>query len=73
MINILLLKNLISQRPARLKQINLASKGDTADFVKKTYFNDKLESLNKKVTSDKTKHILIENKLKKLQIFESRI
>ena len=50
--------------PTRLKQTNLVNKGDTADFVKKSYFNHKLESLNK-VFPDKTKHILIDNKLKK--------
>ena len=32
---------------ARLKQANLATKGDIADFVKKTNFNDKIKNLNK--------------------------
>ena len=31
-------------------------------FVEKTDFDDKLNSLNKKVTSKKTKHALVENK-----------
>ena len=30
-----------------------------ADFVKKTDFDEKLKSYNKKVTSNKTKHVLI--------------
>ena len=49
---------------ARLAQADLASKSDIADFVKKTDFDDKLWNLNKKVTSNKTKHLLLENELK---------
>ena len=41
MINTLLLKNLISLQHIRLKQANLASKRDIADFVNKTDFDDK--------------------------------
>ena len=44
---------------ARLKQANLASKtgiSDVTDFVKKRDFDDKLKILNKKVTSNKTRH-----------------
>ena len=41
---------------ARLAQANLVTKNDIATFVKKTDFNDKLKNLNKKVTSNKTKH-----------------
>ena len=33
---------------ARMAQANLASKNDIANFVKKTYFDDKLNNLNKK-------------------------
>ena len=40
----------------RLKQANLIPKGDISDFVKKTDFDDKLKKLNKKVTSNKSKH-----------------
>ena len=49
MLNILLLKNLISENFALiLAQANLASKNDAANFVKKkTDFDDKLKSLNK--------------------------
>ena len=42
---------------ARLAQANLASKNDIANFVKKTDFDEKLKNLNKKVTSNKTKHV----------------
>ena len=49
---------------ARLAQINLASKSDVANFVKKTDFDDKLKNLNKKVISNKSKHLLAENEFK---------
>ena len=45
----------------RLAQANLASKNDKANFVKKADFNDKLKILNKEITSNTTKHALIEN------------
>ena len=50
----------------RLAQLNLTSKNDIGDFVKKTDFDDKLKNLNKNVTSNKTKHRLVENKLNEL-------
>ena len=46
---------------ARLAQANL---------VTKTHFNTKLSSLNKRVTKNKTKHLLVENELKKLKAFD---
>ena len=51
---------------ARLKQANLARKNDIADFVKKMDFDDKLKNLNKKYTSNKTKHVLVENELNEI-------
>ena len=42
---------------ARLKQ---------ADLVTKTDFDDKLKSLNQKINSNKSKHLQVENQLKKL-------
>ena len=48
---------------ARLAQAKLRTKADIADFVKKTDFGDKLEILNRKVTSIKTKHIEAEKKI----------
>ena len=47
---------------ARLAQANLITKTD---------FDAKLSNLNKKITSNKTKHLLVENKLKNLKTFES--
>ena len=44
--------------PARLAQTNL---------VTKTHFDDKLINLHKKITLDKTKHLIVENQLKKIR------
>ena len=48
---------------ARLKLANLATKVDIVDFVEKANFYDKLKSLSKKVTSNKTKYVEAEEKL----------
>ena len=46
---------------ARLSQANLTTKDNIADFVKKKRdFDNKLKNSNKKVTSNKTKHVLVE-------------
>ena len=58
---------------SRLVQGNLASKNVIANFIKKTDFDDKIKDLNKKITSNKTKHLLIENEFKKLQTFDSSL
>ena len=50
---------------ARLAQAKLAFKADIDDFVQKTNFDEKLKNVNKKVTSNKTKHVEAENKFKK--------
>ena len=42
-----------------------------ANLVAKTGFDDNLRSLNQKVNSNKTKHLLVENELKKIQKFDS--
>ena len=42
-----------------------------ANFVTKTDFDAKLSSLNRKITSNKTRHLLFENELKKLKTFDS--
>ena len=47
---------------ARLAQANLITKAD---------FDAKLSILNRKITQNKTKHLLIENELKKLKTFDS--
>ena len=42
-----------------------------ANLITKTYFETKLSSLNRKVTQNKTKHLLVENELKKLKTLDS--
>ena len=54
---------------------NLAAKTFTArlaqaKLVTKTNFDAKLISLNKKINSNKTKHLIVENELKKLKTFD---
>ena len=46
---------------ARLVRVNLVSKTD---------FDVKLSNLNRKITSNKTKHVLVENELEKLKAFD---
>ena len=75
--NILLLQNLISQQQKILLEDQHAeiqqAKVITANFVKKPDFDDKLKNLNKKVTSNVTKPLLVENELKKLQTLDSSL
>ena len=47
---------------ARIAQTNL---------ITKTEFDSRLLSLNRKITSNKTKHLLVENELNKLKTFDS--
>ena len=42
-----------------------------ANLVTKTDFDNKLSNLNRKITSNKTTHLLVENQLKKLETFDS--
>ena len=46
---------------ARLAQANL---------ITKTEFDAKLSNLNKKITANKSKHLLVENELNKLKTFD---
>ena len=48
---------------ARLKEVDLANKKDIRDIVD---FYEKLKSIDKIVTSNKSKHILVENELNEL-------
>ena len=61
MTSTLLLQSLIlaSVFNARLAQANLITKTD---------FDAKLSSLNRKITSNKTKQVLVENKFKKFKV-----
>ena len=49
----------------RFKQAKLKSKDDLL-ILKKIYFDEKLKNINKKVTSNKTKHVEGEQKLNHL-------
>ena len=50
---------------------NFASRLLQANTVTKTDFDMKLSNLNKKITSNKTMHWLVENGLKKIEKFDS--
>ena len=70
-VDVSLLQNLFNKLKTesfaeRLAQANLANKNDIANFVKKTDFGEKLKTLNKKTTSNKIKHLLVENELNRL-------
>ena len=41
-----------------------------AELVTKTDFDTKLQSLSKRITSNKTKYLLVENELKELKTFD---
>ena len=56
-------KLLANNFEARLVQEHLTTKADITDFVKEADFDNKLKSVNKKVTSEKIKHVLVENEL----------
>ena len=55
----------------KLTTENFAARLAQANLVTKTDFDNKLSSLNRKITSNKTKHLLVENELKKLETFDS--
>ena len=55
----------------KLTAENFAARLAQANLVTKTDFDDKLINLNRKITWKKTKHLLVENQLKKLETFDS--
>ena len=57
---------------ARLAQANVTSKKGIANFRKKTFWWW-TKKLNKEVTSNKTKHVLIENEFEKIQKIDSSL
>ena len=42
-----------------------------ANFITKTGFDAKLSGINRKITANKSKNLLVENELKKLKTFDS--
>ena len=51
----------------KLTRENFAARLAQANLITKTDFNAKLSNLNKKVTSNKTKYLVVENELKKIR------
>ena len=44
---------------------------DVSNLLKKTDFDTRFKKISDKVTKNKTKHLLVENELKKLKTFDS--
>ena len=51
----------------KLTAENFSARLAQANLITKTDFDAKLSSLNRKIVSNKTKHLLIENELKKIE------
>ena len=64
-------KNITTPEFNKFKEEVFYARLARANLVRKTDFDTKLISLNKKINSDKTKHLIVENELKKLQAFDS--
>ena len=67
MINILILQSFINVDAVDVFNAKIAQ----AHLVTETDFDAKLSSLNRKITSNKTKRVLVENELNKLKKFYS--
>ena len=55
----------------KLTAENFAARLAQADLVTKRNFDNKLSNLNRNITANKTKHLVLENELKKLKTFGS--
>ena len=64
-------KNITTSEFNKLTTENFAARLTQANLLTKTDFDNKLISLDRKIHSNKTKHVLVENELKKLQTFDS--
>ena len=53
----------------KLTTDNFKGRLKQADLITKTEFDVKLQDISKRITSNKSKHLLVENELKKLQKF----
>ena len=62
-------KQIITPEFNNLTAENFAAKLVQTSLVRKTDFDVKLSSLNRKITAKKSKHLLVENDLKKLKTF----
>ena len=59
-------KYITTQEFIKLTGENLATRLKQADLVSKTDFDNKLTSFNKRITSNKTKHLKVQKKLNSL-------
>ena len=57
----------------KLAAENFTARLKPADLVNKTDFDNKLTNFNKRITSNKTRHLEVQNKLNSLIIFLGRI
>ena len=57
----------------KLTAENFTARLKPADLVNKTDFDNKLTNFNKRITSNKTRHLEVQNKLNSLIIFLGRI
>ena len=64
-------KYITTQEFNKLTAQNFAARLKQANLLTKTDFDDKLKSFNQKINSNKTKNLLVEDELKKLQTFDS--
>ena len=64
-------KYITTQEFNKLTAQNFAARLKQANLLTNTDFDDKLKSLNQKINSNKTKNLLVEDELKKLQTFDS--
>ena len=63
--------NIISQEFHKLAADVLNARFVQVNLILKTDFDAKLSSLNRKITENKTKHLVVENELNKLKTFDS--
>ena len=54
----------------KLTTENFKARSAQANLVTKTDFDVKLQDISKRITSNKKKHLLVENELKKLKTFD---
>ena len=64
-------KNITTPEFNKLTAENFAAILAQQNLVTKTDFDNKLSDINRKITSNKTRHLLIQNELKKLETFDS--
>ena len=59
-------KYITNQEFNKLMVENFAARSKQADLESKTYFDNKIITFNKEITSNKTKHLEVQNKLNRL-------